>query len=87
MSAAMAEAIDLAHVLATTGEARRLRLAAELSLGELATVADVPMVDAARWEHGCAPEGDEAADWGAVVDLLADAEARDMPARRGGART
>ena len=60
-----------ARHLAASGEGRRLREAAGVSLGELAAVVGTSGVVLARWESGdLEPEGHAAQDWARVVRRL-----------------
>jgi DNA-binding transcriptional regulator YiaG len=73
--------IQLAEVreLARSGEARRIRRAANLSMGEVARVVGVSVPTVLRWETGAhRPSGKAALRWGVLLNALA---ADDRPVR------
>ncbi|WP_406144126.1 helix-turn-helix domain-containing protein [Streptomyces anulatus] len=58
---------------AVTGEARRLRRDARLSIGEVASACGVDQSTVWRWENGTrAPRGDRALRYGELLDALRD---------------
>jgi DNA-binding transcriptional regulator YiaG len=68
--------IQLAEVreLAGNGEARRIRRAANLSMGEVARVIGVSVPTILRWETGeHRPSGQAALRWGVLLNALASA--------------
>lgn len=70
-----------ARELARSGEARRLRLAAPLSLGEMARAVGVSVATVSRWEAGeRQPTGEGAVRWARRLARLAELEAARTPA-------
>ena len=70
---AQAQALRLADVRSalTSGEAERLRVAAQLSIGEVAQACGVDQSTVWRWEHGLRkPRGQAALAYGALIDSL-----------------
>lgn len=60
-----------ARRLAATGEGRAIRVAAELSLADIASPIGVSSATIYRWETGARqPRGDAAVAWAALLDAL-----------------
>jgi transcriptional regulator with XRE-family HTH domain len=77
MDAATLLRVARARSLAASGEARRLRKAAGLSLQEIAGGVGCSAVAVWRWENGeRAPRGEAAARYAALLDQLAKLPAR-----------
>lgn len=65
-----------ARHLAKSGEGARIRAAADLSLGEVATAIGVSVPALWRWEHGeRSPRGERAAAWARLLSELQEAGA------------
>lgn len=76
--------VELARVraLAKSGEARRLRLEAALSLGEIASAVGVSTSTVYRWEAGeRQPRGDGAVRYLEALEALEEAESGDLSRR------
>lgn len=59
----------------SSGEARRLREAAQLSIGEVASACGVDQSTVWRWERGArSPRGDKALRYGELIESLRDRE-------------
>jgi transcriptional regulator with XRE-family HTH domain len=74
---AQASILSLAAVRAavSSGEARRLREAARLSIGEVASACGVDQSTVWRWERGRrSPRGDKALKYGELIESLRDRE-------------
>lgn len=70
-----------ARELARTGEGRRIRIAGDLSLREVASEIGVHLTTLARWETGeMRPHGEAATRWAQLMVILEDAQRR---SRRG----
>jgi DNA-binding transcriptional regulator YiaG len=70
---AQAQALRLADVRSalTSGEAERLRVAAQLSIGEVARACGVDQSTVWRWERGVRkPRGDAALAYGELIESL-----------------
>jgi DNA-binding transcriptional regulator YiaG len=70
---AQAQILRLVRVraAASSGEARRLREAAQLSIGEVASVCGVDQSTVWRWERGArSPRGPAALKYGDLIDSL-----------------
>lgn len=74
---AQAQILRLARVRAavSSGEARRLREAARLSIGEVARECGVDQSTIWRWERGFrSPRGDKALKYGELIESLRERE-------------
>ena len=69
------EALIFARAAALSGEARALRVAADLSLAEVADAVGRDKATISRWEHGkVRPRGDAAVRYGRLLAQLAASE-------------
>lgn len=78
------QVLRLAEVRAavTSGEAERLRTAAQLSIGEVARACGVDQSTVWRWERGVRkPRGEGALLYGQLIDSLRERAALAPPAR------
>ena len=72
--------VEDAHWLASSGEGRRIRETAGLSLGELSSATGASSVTIARWENGeQAPAGAVAEDWVRVLRMLQNRDPGERP--------
>jgi len=79
--------LTAARDLARSGRARELRLAARLSLAEMAGAVGVSAATVSRWECGQRrPHGPAALRYGALLDALERAVNDERPATTPGAR-
>ena len=72
--------VEDAHWLASSGEGRRIRESAGLSIDELSSATGASSVTIMRWENGeLAPIGAGAEDWVRVLRMLQNRDPGDRP--------